>query len=647
MNMTYSEYEGLVKKLNKWAKAYYADGEPLATDEEYNRLARDIKQYELDNPEDKIENLSDNVGAVVTKGKKIKHIDKLWSLEDAFTYDEFYKWLSKFTGLSYYMEMKFDGLTLNILYEDGIIVSAGTRGDGLVGEDVTNNAMVIKGVPTKIPYKGKIEIRGEVVMPIDNFNRINEELASNGKPVLKNPRNAAAGTLSAKDPKVVKDRGLLFIPWDIGYTEKSFKTMSSKADFVSDLGFTKHLYTGKAKKYDDVLTYYEGVLSKRATLPYALDGVVLKVDDITKHDEIGYTNKFPKWALAMKFPALEKVTKLIDVTYEVGRYGTLSPVGILEPVILDGVTVNNVTLHNFNYIKTEGIMLNDIVTIIRSGDVIPKLINVFKDRRVNPVEITKPTVCPECKHKLDTSDINSRCINDACPGILKAKIVFFGSRKAMYIVGLGKKTASALVDSRLVNNIVELYDLSMDDLLKLDGFSVKKARNLLNSIASTIGSPMHKFIVSLGIENVGSTVSKKLVNKYGLNALTVDYGELLSIDGIGEEIANNIVNFASDEEEFLWVMTKTIEPTVPEKVKVIESVFNNKIMVLTGSFSNGKGEIQKELLQRGAIMKSSVSTNTDYVVYGEKAGSKYDKAIKLGVKTLNEEKYKEIISKEK
>ncbi|MCD8213736.1 MAG: NAD-dependent DNA ligase LigA, partial [Campylobacter sp.] len=545
--MTKQEYEKAVETLNVWAKAYYDDDAPIASDEEYDELYHKAIEFEKANPSEiSIFSPTARIGGGVSEGfSKATHIKRMWSMEDIFTSNELEAWLKRGDkqGLSFVAEPKFDGASLNLLYEDGVLKRAVTRGDGIVGEDVTNNARTIKSIPLSIKYKERIEIRGEVVIRKEDFEAINFERSRCGESPLSNPRNAAAGSLRQLDSSITAKRKLLFIPWGVGEQNLGFARHSEIMKFVRDLGFERDDFF-KILNADGILNAYNELLDKRDEKSVMMDGMVIRVDDLARCDELGYTVKFPKFMVAFKFPAIEKTTRLLDVALQVGRSGVVTPVGVLEGVNIDGANVKSATLHNFDEIERLGVMKNDLISIIRSGDVIPKITGVFKQRRDGTqTPILRPTNCPECGSELLDEGVFIKCQNLECRARVVNSLIHYASKRCLNIDGLGEAIVNQLFNAGLVGKIIDIYRLKSEDLTGLEGFKDKKISNLLSAIEVAKTPSLSSFITGLGIEHIGEAAAKKIALKFPERWLELSYEELGSIDGFGKEMAESYVEF--------------------------------------------------------------------------------------------------------
>jgi DNA ligase (NAD+) len=649
--MNYEAYIKAIDELNNYAYHYYVLDDPITTDELYDKLYHEVLDFEAQNPLLIADNSpTQRVGDVVSEGfNKALHKSRMWSLEDIFDAQELAKWLTKVYKLdenvTFYCEPKYDGASLNLIYENGKLTQAITRGDGVEGEDITQNAKTIKTIPLSIDYKESIEIRGEVVIFKSEFERINEERAKNGENLFANPRNAAAGSLRQLDSSITAGRNLVFLPYGIGENSLDISHLSQRMEFIYSLGFKQPPYRLTCKGFLDIETVYEKMKKDRDGYEMMLDGMVVKVDQIEAQEHMGYTVKYPRWAAAYKFPAVEKITTLKDIILQVGRSGVITPVAIVEPTNIDGVIVERATLHNFDEIQRKDIRINDRVIILRSGDVIPKIIKVLENYRDgSQQEVIRPTECPICESELLDEGALIKCQNLTCKARVVNSIIYFASKQCLNIDGLGEKIVKTLFDAGLVESVEDIFSLTLESLLALEGFKEKKSQNLLDSIEKVKGCECWRFINALGIEHIGEVASKMLCEQFGLGFVNVSKEQLLAIDGFGEEMAEAVLEFARVNHEHIEHLKNIIAPKVPEpKAEAKENPFKDKTVVLTGSMSRSRDEIKKELEALGAKVASSVSKKTDMVIYGEDAGSKYDKAVELGVATLTENEMRGMI----
>ncbi|WP_417327556.1 NAD-dependent DNA ligase LigA [Halarcobacter sp.] len=648
--MTQEEYNNNIQTLISWAHAYYVEDNPIATDEEYDKLARACLAYEQTYPQNSHPNSPNKrVGGMVLEGfEKASHLSRMWSQEDVFDTKELTDWINRAkkvnTNLEFMCEPKFDGASLNLIYENGVLKQAITRGDGSVGEDVTNNVKTIHSIPLQIEEKGLLEIRGEVVIKKADFEKINELRLKNEEQPFANPRNAASGSLRQLDPSITASRKLFFNVWGVGQNDLEFKRISEKMDYIYSLGFVKPPLQVVVKDVEGIEKVYHEIIDSRNDIPMMLDGMVVKIDDIETQEELGYTVKFPRWSCAYKFPAVEKTTKIKDIIQQVGRTGVITPVAVVEPTHIDGSMVERASLHNYDEIERLDLRINDEVIIIKSGDIIPKITKVFHDRRDGTQEkISRPTNCPKCDSQLHDEGTLIKCQNLDCPSIVTNSIIYFASKNCMNIDGLGNKIVELLVNEKKIYDILDLYSLKYEDLQDLEGFKEKRISNLLNAIDKTKGTELHRVINALGIEHIGEVASKQICLEFGLEVINIDLDSLIALDGIGEQMAKSFVDFMRVNHDLVTKLIEIINPKVEEKKEVSENAFKGKTVVLTGTMSKSRGIIKKDLEALGAKVSSSVSKKTDYLIYGEDAGSKYDKAVDLGVNTLTEDQMLEMI----
>ena len=643
---------------------YYVLDDPVISDQEYDALLRELKKLEEQFPEFYDEN-SPTVkvgGQPLSKFEKVEHRIPMLSLEDGFTDEEireFDRRVKRFLGLpadeviDYSVEPKFDGLSIDLIYENGSLKVASTRGDGYVGENVTQNIRTIRNVPLVILHEEPpeyLDVQGEVLLTKDEFKKINEERLKKGLPAFANPRNAAAGSVRQLDPKETAKRNLIMIMYyirEIRGFKREIKTQSEALEVLRELGFPTSQYNRLVHGIDEAIEYKKELEKIRDELPYELDGVVIKVNDFELQRKLGYTTKSPRWAIAFKFPAEQATTKILDIRVNVGRTGILTPVAILEPVNIGGVVVSRASLHTMDEIEKKDIMIGDTVFVQRAGDVIPEVIKPVKELRDGTQRKFKmPDRCPVCGSRVVKDGAYYRCSNINCPSVLKESIKHFVSRKAMNIEGFGDKLIEQLVDKGLVKDVSDIYKLDKETLMTLDRVGEKLAENLLTAIERSKGTTFAKFIYALGIRHVGEFVAKLLAERFknleNLKRATKE--ELLKIDGIGEEIAESVVSFFKEEKNL-----KTIEKLLSYGVHFVDenkeekSKIAGKSFVFTGTLSKPR-EYFKELVEKkGGIVRNSVSKNLDYLVVGENPGSKLRKAEQLGVKIIGEKELMELL----
>lgn len=642
-----------VETVLAWNHAYYTLGQPLATDEEWDKLYYEIVEEEELTGNIHPDSPTNGIGDVVLDGfEKAKHIVKLFSLDDIFDLPALKLWFSKEPKTSFYCEPKYDGLSLNLLYEDGKLISTITRGDGIVGEDVTANAKYIKGIPSTIPYKGTVEIRGEVTIQNEDFDEINQWRRDNKKKVFSNVRNAASGGLRSYDSKYVKAYKLHFSPFALGENELDLTLQSDEAKWIITQGFSNWGSNDFKifKTVDEIQEFYLEMIETRDKYPMMLDGMVIKIDSKEIQEKLGETSKFPKWAIAYKFPAVEKVTTLEDVIFQVGKSGAITPVAKIKPVNIDGVIVSKATLHNFEEVKKDGLMINDQIIVIRSGDVIPKITTIFKERRTgNEVAIVAPTSCPVCgSENLDSSQVVLKCKNPRCSARVKGVLKYAVGRKALNIDSLGESTINELIDTEIVSSVIDLWSISPQQFLALDGFKSRKATKTYDAIHSIVGNvDAYRVLNALDIPLIGETASKKLISVFGERIFQpyespISYEELISVEDIGHESALAFVQFMMDESELVVSLFNTLNPVFQEEVS-LGNQFEGKKFVITGTLSEARGYFKDLVEAHGGKVSGSVSKSTDFLLAGEKAGSKLDKAESLGVTILSEDAFNEML----
>ena len=650
--MNKEEYKKAVEKLNLYSHHYYVLDDPITTDEVYDRLYHEVVAFEEKCPaEILLSSPTQRVGDVVSEGfTKASHLSRMWSLEDIFDSAGLEKWLTKTykldSNISFYCEPKFDGASLNLVYENGELIQGITRGDGTVGELITQNVKTIKSIPLTIEHKQRIEIRGEVVIFKDEFEKINEARLKSGEAVFANPRNAAAGSLRQLDSSITASRNLVFLPYGVGEDTLEHKLLNEKMEYIYSLGFRKPPQSSTCKGFEEIEAIYEVMNRDRDSYPMMLDGMVIKVNEIASQIDMGYTVKVPRFSVAYKFPAVEKITTVKEIVLQVGRTGAVTPVAIVEPTDIDGVVVERATLHNFDEIDRKDIRINDKVIILRSGDVIPKIIKVLThERDGGEVAVLRPTSCPVCESELLDEGVLLKCQNLSCEARVVNSIMYFASKPCLNIDGLGIKIVEALFTSGLVKNVVDLFDLTLDKLLELEGFKEKKSQNLLDSLENAKGKDYWRFINSLGIEHVGEVASKTLSENFGFSFVDATKEQIIECDGIGEEMAESVLEFVRVNRETIVTLQEILKPLEPlKREEAKENPFKDKTAVLTGTMSVSRGVIKEMLEELGAKVSGSVSKKTDFLIYGEDAGSKYDKAMGLGVVCLTEDEMREKIS---
>ena len=644
--MNEKQYQNAIKILNEWAHAYYTLDKPIASDAEYDELYCQILNYEAKNPLLIASNSpSRRVGAEILKGfEKMAHIKALWSMEDIFDQNELKEWLERGNkqNLELYIEPKFDGASLNLLYENGQLFSAITRGDGKIGENVTQNARTITSIPLTIPYKERIEIRGEVLITKSDFNAINQELTKQGKQTLANPRNAAAGSLRQLDSAITRSRRLKFYPWGVGENNLKFTKHNQIMEFIHSLGFLQDEFCVLCVGLENAQNAYNELLRRRESASILMDGMVLRLNDVSQEEKFGYTVKFPRFMVAYKFPALEKSTIILDVVWQVGRTGALTPKAICQSVNIDGANVQHATLHNYDEICRLGVKIGDVVSIIRSGDVIPKITGVLRPGKEQK-EIIKPKFCPQCDSKLFDDGAILKCQNLACKARVLNNMIYFASKKCMNIDGLSSATIRLFYELGLIKNISDLYRLKQSDLENLEGFKDKKITNLLNAIAASKTPSLERFIASLGIELIGEVAAKKIAQHQKQNWLSPSYDELISIDGFGQNMAKSYLEFMRINREKIDELLSFITPKIQTQTPQTSQI-SNKTFVLTGTLSAPRQSFKERIEALGGRVSSAISSNTDFLLCGQNAGSKLNKAKELGIEILNEAQFNALIA---
>jgi DNA ligase (NAD+) len=644
------DYLELVELANKYAHYYYVLDNPLVSDEEYDRVYKEIENYEKENPNEIVlDSPTQRVGGeIIDSFNKAEHLSRMWSQEDIFDDSELIEWSDRvyksFSDLEFYCEPKFDGASLNLIYEKGELKRAITRGDGVIGEDVTHNAKTIKSIPLRIPYDGLIEIRGEVVIKKGDFETINDDRLKNGENLFANPRNASAGSLRQLDSSITAKRKLIFYPWGIGQNSLQEDSSYKRMDFVYSLGFLAPPYRKYCKSVEDIREIYNTLIEKRDSIEMMLDGMVIKADSVKIQNSLGYTVKNPRWSVAYKFPALEKQTKIEDIILQVGRTGVVTPVAVVEAVDIEGAMVERATLHNFDELERKDIKIGDSVLIIRSGDVIPKIVKVLEHFRTgDEVSIPRATKCPKCDSVLLDEGALIKCQNLSCPARVVNSIKHFVSKKCLNIDGFGEKIVIQLYNEGVIKDIEDIFSLQKDILLSLDGFKDKKAQNLLDSVESAKGCELNRFINGLGIEHIGEVASKRVAELFGLEFVNAKYDDVIAIDGFGSEMAESFVEFVEINRDRIDRLIEVVNPQETQKIEAIDTPLKDKTVVITGTLSRPRDEVKKLLENIGAKVTNSVSKKTDYLLAGENGGSKLDKANSLGVTVLSEEEFYKMV----
>lgn len=639
----------LVELLNRYAYEYYTKDAPSVSDSEYDQLYRELVELETAHPDEILpESPTHRVGGVVLKGfTKYQHQYPLYSLQDAFSCEELEAFdqrvRKEFPSVSYVCELKIDGLSISLTYENGVLVTGATRGDGSVGEDITENLKRVKDIPLVLPEPVNITVRGECYMPRASFDRVNQIRQENGEPEFANPRNAAAGTLRQLDTKIVAKRNLAtFLYQEVSPTDQS--SQEGVLEKLARLGFVVNQERVLAEDMEQIWDFIQKVAQLREDLPYDIDGIVIKVNDLAVQEELGFTVKAPKWAVAYKFPAEEKEAKILSVDWTVGRTGVVTPTANLTPVQLAGTTVSRATLHNVDYIAEKDIHQDDTVIVYKAGDIIPAVLRVVKDKRVSDQALAIPTHCPSCQSELlhFEDEVALRCINPLCPAQIKEGLNHFASRDAMNITGLGPAVVEKLFAAQLVEDVAGIYRLSVEDLLTLEGFKEKSAEKLHEAIQASKENSAEKLLFGLGIRHVGSKVSQILLQEFhDLDQLaTADPERIASIDSLGMVVAESLKSyFAQEGSKRLLQELKEAGVNMAylgEKVAA-DAALSGMTVVLTGKLERlTRSEAKAKLESLGAKVTGSVSKKTDLVVAGSDAGSKLTKAQELGIQVEDE-----------
>lgn len=639
----------LVELLNRYAYEYYTKDAPSVSDSEYDQLYRELVELETAHPDEILpESPTHRVGGVVLKGfTKYQHQYLLYSLQDAFSREELevfdQRVRKEFPSISYVCELKIDGLSISLTYENGVLVTGATRGDGSVGEDITENLKRVKDIPLVLPEPVNITVRGECYMPRASFDRVNQIRQENGEPEFANPRNAAAGTLRQLDTKIVAKRNLAtFLYQEVSPTDQS--SQEGVLEKLARLGFVVNQERVLAEDMEQIWDFIQKVAQLREDLPYDIDGIVIKVNDLAVQEELGFTVKAPKWAVAYKFPAEEKEAKILSVDWTVGRTGVVTPTANLTPVQLAGTTVSRATLHNVDYIAEKDIHQDDTVIVYKAGDIIPAVLRVVKDKRVSDQALAIPTHCPSCQSELlhFEDEVALRCINPLCPAQIKEGLNHFASRDAMNITGLGPAVVEKLFAAQLVEDVAGIYRLTVEDLLTLEGFKEKSAEKLHEAIQASKENSAEKLLFGLGIRHVGSKVSQILLQEFhDLDQLaTTDPERIASIDSLGMVVAESLKRyFAQEGSKRLLQELKEAGVNLAylgEKVAA-DAALSGMTVVLTGKLERlTRSEAKAKLESLGAKVTGSVSKKTDLVVAGSDAGSKLTKAQELGIQVEDE-----------
>lgn len=656
--------------LNKHNYYYYIKDEPVISDSEYDSLFRRLEKLEEGFPELVVQNSpTQRIGAPVEGGfNSVEHGEKMLSLQDVFDYKELEDFLKRVEKdlavpaeeIDFVCELKIDGSAVALVYEDGNFIRGATRGNGIMGEDITSNLRTINSIPLRLmqggqeKFPGRLEVRGEVYLARQEFVRINNERQEQGMAVFANPRNAAAGSLRQINPGVTASRKLnIFLYGAVASAGSGVGSQSDMLKYLKDIGLRVNPNIVRVRGIDEIKKYIEGWKDKRKELSYETDGIVLKVDDFSLQQKLGQTSRNPRWAAAYKFPPEQAVTEVIDIRINVGRTGTLTPVAKLKPVRVAGSTIASATLHNEDEIRRKGVMIGDTVIIHKAGDVIPEIVSVDTEKRDGSQrEFKMPEKCPICGSgaiRLE-GEVALRCPSIACPAQQFERIVHFAAKGGMDIEGLGPRVVEKLIENNLIKNIADIYYLDYDGIFSLENFKEKSTKNLLNAIEESKKKPLSRLLFALGIRFVGSHIADILAGHFGdLNVLMeAGFEEIEAVDDIGPRIAESAVDFFNeDQNREVIERLRTAGLDFGGRKKEIEKkdIFYKKVFVLTGKLENYSREEAKEIIEgSGGRVTSSVSKNTDIVLAGEDAGSKLDKAKKMNIKVIGEKEFKKMES---
>lgn len=650
----------LIDYINKASYEYYVLDNPTITDQEYDDYYNELLSIEEKYPELKREDSPTNRvgGAVLDKFEKVTHDHPMLSFDDIFNEEEiilFDERIKKVVSTAHYtLEPKMDGLSGSLIYKNGVLVRGATRGDGVTGEDITTNIKTIKSVPLRLTEDIDIEVRGEIYMSKKSFLEANREKVKNGEKEFANPRNAAAGSIRQLDSKVAAKRNLDFMAYFIPNPEDyGIKTQKESLEFLRKLGFvTNYKLNGYAKNVKDIINYIDSLSEKRDNLPFEIDGVVLKVDNLEDEKRLGFTSRVPRWGIAYKFPAKEVLTTLKEIKFTVGRTGKITPNAIFSPVHVSGSLVSKATLHNSDYCIDKDVRVGDTISIRKAGDVIPEVVEVKLDRRKeDSVPFKMIENCPMCNSVLVRKDANHYCKNEHCPSRKIESLIHFSSRDAMYIEGFGESIVEDFYNLGYLKNIDDFYTLDKykDELMLLEGFGEKSISKLLESASNSKKNSLERLLFGLGIRYVGKKTAKILSKYYKTmdNLIKADFDELKSINDIGDVIAKSIVDYFSDEKNINLInRLKDLNLNMRylgEEVNTSNENINGKTFVITGTLSRPRDEIKEEIEGLGGNVTGSVTKKTDYVIAGEKAGSKLTKANELGISVLTEEEYNNML----
>lgn len=655
----YEEIKFLRKQIEHYNKLYYEEDNSDLSDYAYDKLTLKLRMLEHENPEFiDSDSPTQKVGGKTKKGfSEVKHEVQMQSLQDVFTFEDVEDFVNKVIeefgeDTEFVVETKIDGLSVSLEYEEGKLIRASTRGDGFVGEDVTENIKMIKDIPQKLNSEDTLEIRGEVYLPRSEFEKINEDLLQKGKQLLANPRNAAAGTLRQLDPKLVKQRNLSIFVFTI-LKGNTFKTDSESLNYLKSVGVKTIEYMKVCKGVNQVLRAIDEIGKLRDSLPYDIDGAVINVNDISYRQEMGKTAKVPKWSVAYKYPPEQKQTKILDITTQVGRTGQVTPMAILNPVRIAGSVISKTTLHNFDYIEEKDIRIGDIAVVEKAGDVIPEVVDVVKEKRDGTEKVFEvPKVCPVCGEELEKEEdiVALRCTNSECPALTYRSIVHFASRDCMDINGMGESAVESLIDAGLLNDVADIYYLTYNDIISLERFAPKSTLNLIEAIKKSKENTLDKLIFGLGIRHIGKKAAKVLSENYDsiYDIMNSSIEDLNYLNDFGMIMSQSIVEFFEKEKtkEIIEKLEKAGVNIKGNKIQKDSDIFEGLTFVITGSFEGyTREEISSIIEKNSGKFSTSISKKTDFLVAGEEAGSKLRKATELNVEVISLERLLEMVEK--
>lgn len=657
INQVYHKIDKLRNQIKKYNEAYYQKDSPLVDDATFDKLYRELKELEEKYPDYKPEEkLTNKVsGERSKKFKEHKHTYRLYSLDNSNNLEELRKWVEKTVKdlgetrkVSFVAELKIDGLACALTYKNGQLEIGSTRGDGFVGEDITKNLLTITDIPQKLPQPLDIDVRGEVYMPISSFEKLNEQQTLNNEKLFANPRNAASGSLRQLDSEITKKRNLKFFSYAaIIESQNDIKTHYETLDLLQYLGFSVNSNKKLCKNVEEIIEFCNFWENERFKLDYATDGIVIKVNELNFEEDLGYTSRAPKWATAYKFPPEKVWTKLVNIEYNIGKTGAITPVAIMQPVSLGGTIVKRASLHNFDEIKRLDLAIGDKVLVKKAAEIIPKVVEAKHTDDMKPIKL--PQKCPSCDSLLNKpeNEVNFYCSNILCPSQIVAKLEFFASKSGMDIDGMGSQIVRQLYNLGLIKTFDDFYKLEYDDFLKLNLVKEKTATNLLNAINKSKNTTLAKFLTALSIKHVGKETALLISNDFNtLDKLeNATFEQLAQIQGIGEKIAKSVYEWFKNEHNLNIVKDMLQLGVTFEEINnaQVSDKFKDKTFVITGTLSQKRSYYEEKIKQNGGKVSSQVSKNTSYVLCGENPGSKYDKALNLHVIILNEDEFNNML----